>query len=112
MSNAPVGLTAIVLGASLTAYLDQIEFNEWVADAMKQYAKYFQRWLPAFMQIPAETTAPTAPELDEPDSHGGGGGGSGEFYSSIFVLLVTGIWTFALSVFVNNPAEPLEKKEL
>mmetsp|Transcript_11822 Transcript_11822/g.28361 ORF Transcript_11822/g.28361 Transcript_11822/m.28361 type:complete len:303 (+) Transcript_11822:398-1306(+) len=111
MSNAPVGLTAIVLGASLTAYLDQIEFNEWVAAAMKQYVKYFQRWMPTFLQMPVETTAPTAPELDEPEKDAGPGG-SGEFYSSIFVLLVTGIWTFALSVFVNNPAEPLEKKEL
>jgi hypothetical protein len=37
---------------------------------------------------------------------------SGEFYSSTFVLIVTGIWTFVLSVFVHAPKEPSQKKEL
>ena len=39
ISNAPVGLTAIVLGAGLTAYLDKIEFNGWVAEAVAEYWK-------------------------------------------------------------------------
>lgn len=108
MSNAPVGLTAIVLGAALTAYLDQIEFNGWVADAMTQYWGYL-----GYPTLADATTAPTTPTGDETDKPtGGGGGGGGEFYSSIFVLLVTGIWTFGLSVFVNTPEQPLEKKEL
>ena len=33
-------------------------------------------------------------------------------HSSLFVLIVTSIWTFVLSVMVNAPAESLEKKEL
>ena len=36
----------------------------------------------------------------------------GELYSSIIVLFITGIWTFVLSVVVNSPSEPSEKKEL
>ncbi len=100
MSNAPVGLTAIVLGASLTAYLDQIEFNVWVAEAMAEY------WQLLGYQVEPPSTSV---EKDGGDSSSSSGG---EFYSSIFVLIVTGIWTFVLSVMVNAPAESLEKKEL
>mmetsp|Transcript_16507 Transcript_16507/g.45486 ORF Transcript_16507/g.45486 Transcript_16507/m.45486 type:complete len:253 (-) Transcript_16507:2060-2818(-) len=102
MSNAPVGLTAIVLGAALTAYLDKIEFNEWVAEAVTEY------WL--LLGYKADTTGMTAsitPTVKDEASRGGG-----EFYSSLFVLIVTGIWTFVLSVIVNAPPESLEKKEL
>jgi len=99
MSNAPVGLTAIVLGAGLTAYLDKIEFNVWVAEAVTEY------WWMLGYKVEASTTAEGEKQQDP--SNGGG-----EFYSSIFVLLVTGIWTFVLSVMVNSPAESLEKKEL
>jgi len=86
MSNAPVGLTAILLGASLTAYLEKVEFNGWVDRLYKG--------------------------SQEKSSTDIGGGGGSEFYSSIFVLLVTGIWTFVLSVVVNAPTESFEKKEL
>lgn len=98
MSNAPVGLTAIVLGAALTAYLDEIEFNRWVAEAVVEYWR--------MLGYKVESLPPVEKEGS------GGGGKSGEFYSSIFVLIVTGIWTFVLSVFVNAPQESLEKKEL
>jgi hypothetical protein len=106
MSNAPVGLTAIVLGATLTAYLDEIEFNRWVAEAVIEYWK--------FLGYRVESL-PLLDEEDEQHPQGAGNNGSaksGEFYSSIFVLIVTGIWTFVLSVFVNAPQESLEKKEL
>lgn len=99
MSNAPVGLTAIVLGASLTAYLDKIEFNGWVAEAVTEY------WRLLGYQV---ESAPPVGDEDGGDKASSGG----EFYSSIFVLIVTGIWTFVLSVMVNAPAESLEKKEL
>jgi len=99
MSNAPVGLTAIVLGAGLTAYLDKIEFNGWVAEAVTEY------WWMLGYKVQASTTAEGDIQQDSPSV-------GGEFYSSIFVLLVTGIWTFVLSVMVNSPAESLEKKEL
>ena len=100
MSNAPVGLTAIVLGAGLTAYLDKIEFNGWVAEAMVEY------WRILGYKVESSTAEGGNPEDTSISSSGG------EFYSSIFVLLVTGIWTFVLSVMVNSPAESLEKKEL
>lgn len=98
MSNAPVGLTAIVLGAALTAYLDEVDFNRWVADAVVEYRK--------LLGYKVETPPPGE------EDQGTGRDKPGEFYSSIFVLLVTGIWTFVLSVFVNAPEESSEKKEL
>jgi hypothetical protein len=110
MSNAPVGLTAIVLGASLTAYLDQIEFNVWVQEAMVEY----WRFLGYPMDAPTEavTVPPGVEGGDSSLSSSPSTATGGEFYSSIFVLIVTGIWTFVLSVMVNAPAESLEKKEL
>lgn len=100
MSNVPVGLTAIVLGAALTAYLDEIEFNVWVAEAVTEY----RNLLGSAGNI--STTAPTASVVKEVSR------GGGEFYSSLFVLIVTGVWTFVLSVMVNAPPESSEKKEL
>ena len=104
MSNAPVGLTAIVLGAALTAYLDKIEFNVWVAEAVTEY------WGMLGYKVADNTT--TAGEMTNTNNQEESSRGGGEFYSSIFVLLVTGIWTFVLSVMVNAPEESLEKKEL
>jgi hypothetical protein len=108
MSNAPVGLTAIVLGAALTAYLDEIEFNRWVAEAVIEYWKllgYRVESLPLLDEEQQQQQQSAGPRSN-------GSNKSGEFYSSLFVLIVTGIWTFVLSVFVNAPQESLEKKEL
>jgi hypothetical protein len=110
MSNAPVGLTAIVLGASLTAYLDEIEFNRWVAEAMMEYWKMMGYRVESLPRLAEEEPQPQQQLLGPPGKDGSAK--SGEFYSSIFVLIVTGIWTFVLSVFVNAPQESLEKKEL
>ncbi|KAG7362219.1 hypothetical protein IV203_025885 [Nitzschia inconspicua] len=109
MSNAPVGLTAIVLGAALTAYLDEIEFNRWVADAVVEYWKLLGYKIES---LPPMDQGPVDQGNGSNGNNNSGGGKSGEFYSSIFVLIVTGIWTFVLSVFVNAPQESLEKKEL
>eukprot|EP00535_Pseudo-nitzschia_heimii_P002584 CAMPEP_0197176982 /NCGR_PEP_ID=MMETSP1423-20130617/2746_1 /TAXON_ID=476441 /ORGANISM="Pseudo-nitzschia heimii, Strain UNC1101" /LENGTH=269 /DNA_ID=CAMNT_0042626451 /DNA_START=181 /DNA_END=990 /DNA_ORIENTATION=- len=107
MSNAPVGLTAIVLGAALTAYLDEIEFNVWVADAAMQYRNMLGYTIDSAGTAGGKPTTMQTPPVQNEASRGGG-----EFYSSLFVLIVTGIWTFVLSVMVNAPAESLEKKEL
>jgi len=88
MSNAPIGLTAIALGAMLTAYLDRIGFNKLVVDRIAE----------GWTSLGYEST-PT------PDEE------AGEFYSSLVVLIVTGVWTFVLSVIVNSPSESSEKKE-
>lgn len=90
MSNFPIGLTAIALGAALTAYLDKIDFNDWAVELVK-----------ANWGSKPETTATGTSEGD-----------NGEFYSSLLVLFVTGIWTFVLSVVINSPTEPTDKKEL
>ena len=89
ISNFPIGLTAIALGAALTAYLDKINFNERMAEIVNQ------NW--TRLGYPSEPA-----KVDE----------KGEFYSSLFVLLVTGIWTYVLSVVINSPTEPTDKKEL
>lgn len=89
LSNAPVGLTAIALGAALTAYLDQIEFNKLVV----RYKYKYWNWLGYVVE-------------SSPDES------KGEFYSSLFVLLITGVWTFILSIIINSPSEPSDKKEL
>ena len=40
MSNAPVGLTAIAIGAALTAYLDKMDFNKYAVDLVARNWKY------------------------------------------------------------------------
>lgn len=84
LSNFPIGLTAIAIGGGLTAYLDYIHFNESVAEYIRD-----------------NFTFTTMPARDE-----------GEFYSSIVVLVVTSLWTYVLSVYVNSPPAKSDKKEL
>jgi hypothetical protein len=78
-----------------------------VAEAVEEYWKMM-----GYSGV--EESLPLSPApLDVNDSSKSGDKGkSGEFYSSILVLVVTGIWTFVLSVFVNAPQESSEKKEL
>lgn len=84
MSNFPIGLTAIGIGGGLTAWLDSIEFNEKVADYMRNNFEHS-----------------SMPSGDE-----------GQFYSSLAVLVVTSLWTYVLSIYVNSPPDMSEKKEL
>jgi hypothetical protein len=88
MSNFPIGLTALGLGGALTAYLDRIEFNENIAGWIRDYSTF--------------STMPARSRVDD----------QGEFYSSLVVLFVTGVWTYVLSVYINSPPEKSEKKEL
>jgi len=88
MSNAPIGVTAIALGAMLTAYLDQISFNKLAVDMVAQ----------GFTKLGYEKDPSPQDE-------------KGEFYSSLLVLLITGVWTFVLSVFINAPSEKSKDKE-
>lgn len=88
MSNTPIGITAIILGATLTAYLDEIKFNKFAVDAIAA------NW----EKIGYDLEATVEEE-------------KGEFYSSLLVLFVTGVWTFFLSVFVNASTEKTHKKK-
>lgn len=81
MSNFPIGLTAIGIGGGLTAWLDSVNFNEMVAEYIRDKFRF-------------------STEVE------------GEFYSSIAVLVVTSLWTYVLSIYVNSPPEKSEKKEL
>ena len=84
------GLTAIALGSFLTAYLDQIDFDQSVKSLLT-------------------STGLKTPSADNGSSQQKE---SSEFYTSFFVLVVTSLWSFLLSVLVNSPAATTEKKEL
>ena len=87
MSNFPIGLTAIALGGALTAYLDVIEFNERIEEYVRDNF--------TFSQMPARTAEDK----------------KSEFYASLLVLVVTSIWTYVLSVYINAPQTKSEKED-
>lgn len=88
ISNFPIGLTAIAIGSVLTAYLDKIDLNTRIEDYIRDNF--------SFSKMPARA--------DEEQ---------GEFYSSLLVLVVTSVWTYLLSVYVNSPPQSkYDKKEL
>lgn len=73
MSNAPIGLTAMVIGTMLTGFLSRVEFNSRAED-----------WI--------SSTFGTDPKDDDE---------GGEFYSSLVVMVATGVWCYVLSLYVN-----------
>lgn len=87
VSNYPIGLTAILLGSTLTAYLDRIGFEGMA-----------KNW------VVSNFLAQKPEDHQEVENS--------EFHSSMVVMLVTSIWTFVLSVLVNSPSSKLDKKEL
>jgi len=84
LSNFPIGLSAIVIGALGTAYLDRIRF-----EAM---ANHFVRRLQQ-----QQSSQEVEQEL-------------GEFYSSLIITMVTGIWTYVISMMVNLSSKPHQKE--
>mmetsp|Transcript_27351 Transcript_27351/g.41860 ORF Transcript_27351/g.41860 Transcript_27351/m.41860 type:complete len:201 (-) Transcript_27351:84-686(-) len=88
LSNYPIGLSSIVIGSACTAYLDKIKFNATAEQFVETYIM-----------------AKPATEIDEDDS--------GEFYSSLVVVVITGIYAYLGSVYVNSqPNATGDKKEL
>lgn len=94
MSNFPIGLTAMAIGAALTAYLDKIDFNEWIEEYVRNNLR--------FSHMPPRSARSEQEGEQEP----------GEFYTSLAVLVVTSIWTYVLSVYINSPPAKSDKKEL
>lgn len=85
MANAPIGLTAMAIGTALTGFLSKIEFNA-KAD----------EWISSL--VGAEKPV----EEEE-----------GEFYSSLVVMVATGVWCFVLSLYVNSEKKTdAKEKEL
>lgn len=88
LSNYPIGLSAIMIGAACTAYLDKVGFELFADDFVRSNITHELR--------------------KGDDDHEQ----SGEFYSSLVVLFITGIWSYVLSVIINAPAPKPGKKEL
>lgn len=91
MSNFPIGLTAIAIGGMLTAYLDAVHFSNRVDDFVRDNF--------TFSKMPPRLTAD-------------GIGEESQFWSSIIVLIVTSIWTYVLTLYINSIPTKSEKKEL
>lgn len=90
MSNFPIGLTALAIGGVLTGYLDEIHFSDRVDDFIMNHF--------TFHQMP-----PRGVSADDSKN---------EFWSSLLVLVVTSLWTYVLSIYVNAAPTKSEKKEL
>ena len=73
LSNVPIGLSATVIGTVSTALLDKFSFNQ-------KMDSLVSIWMSS-----------------------GKSSDSGEFYSSIIVMIITGAWCFFLSNLVNKP---------
>ena len=82
MSNAPIGFTAMAIGTALTGFLSKIEFNTIAED-----------WI---------SSAFGTPPQDHSEEEG-------EFYSSLVVMVTTGIWCYVLSLYVNAAPKEGEK---
>jgi len=87
MSNAPIGLTAMALGTILTGFLSRMGFDGMVEDlAASAFGK-----------------------VDVDDSKGEE---AGEFYASIVVTVVTSVWSYLLSQYVNAaPAQKVKEEK-
>ena len=88
LSNFPIGLSAILIGSAFTAYLDRIRFEFIADDFVREYM----------------TNKPHV-ETDDFEE-------VGEFYSSLVVMMITGIWTYVISAMVNSQTSEAHKKEL
>lgn len=88
LSNFPIGLTAIALGTALTAFLDSIDFSKSVDEYVIENF--------VFLKL--------SPKEEK--------GVKSEFWSSLVVLAVTSIWTYVLSIVVNQVPTKSDKKEL
>jgi hypothetical protein len=88
LSNFPIGISAMILGAAGTAYLDQINFELFADDFVRSHI-----------------TKNSQVETDDVED-------LGEFYSSLVIMTVTGLYTYVVSVIVNTPTKEPHKKEL
>ena len=83
LSNAPIGLSAMVIGTGLTGFLSKVEFNAMAEDVISSILG------------------------SEPHDHTED---EGEFYSSLIVMVVTGVYCFVLGLVVNKPEEEKKSK--
>ena len=88
LSNFPIGLSAIAIGSALTAYLDRIFFEISADEFVREHIT-------------------KKPRLETDDVEE-----IGEFYSSLVVMIITGVWTYVISVMVNTGSSEPHKKDL
>ena len=83
--NAPIGLSSTFIGTVCTGALDKMKFDAKVNGLLNGI----------FMSESSNTD------------------GDGQFFTSILVMIITGIWSFVLSMIVNAPKkENKGEKEL
>ena len=87
MANAPIGLTAMAIGTALTGFLSKIGFNSMAEDMISS--------------VLGQEKASSSGEEE------------GEFYSSLVVMVATGLWSVVLSFVVNSDKKTdVKEKEL
>ncbi len=84
MSNAPIGLTAMAIGTMLTGFLSKVKFNARAED-----------WISSTFGMDPKD------DVDE----------GGEFYSSLVVMVATGVWGYVLSLYVNATKPEIKQFE-
>ena len=78
LSNAPIGLTAMVIGTFCTGYFERI---------------HLERSIDQFFINIGLVSSTNHPLDDDYES---------DFYCSLIVMAITGIWSYLLSVYVNS----------
>jgi len=78
--NAPIGVSATLIGSLSTEYLDRVGFDSVCYGALRSVIS----------------------SLDKQEDDGD----DGNIFSTILVMIVTGIWGYLLSNFVNSNPKP------
>lgn len=88
ISNSPIGLSAMVIGTFCTGYFDKIELESTI-DTF-------------FVNVGIATA-----KGDQEDGSNNGD----QFYCSLIVMAITGIWSYLLAVYINTPSSSDGKKD-
>ena len=81
LSNAPIGIVGMLIGTTLTVFLTWIQYDTMIINLIKTYA-------------------PIVPVKEQ-----------GDLYSSLLVMGVTNMWTFAAANYINKQ-QPSKAKVL
>lgn len=92
MSVVPIGLSAMVLGTVTTTILEKVDFDVKCDTFLETFV---------YSLVYGENSRKLSVDDEEAST----------LYSSVFVMVATGLWTFALtSIVMSKPKEATEKK--